>query len=40
VHTSNSREMKLKLTDCPAPVNVSRDKIPQIKQLLMKRQEL
>jgi len=40
VHTSNSREMKLKLTDCPAPVNVSRDKIPQIKQLLLERKEL
>jgi len=40
VHTSNSREMKLKLTDCPVPVNVSRDKIPHIKQLLLERQEL
>lgn len=36
-YTGNSREMKLNLMDCPLPVNVSRDYIPQIKRLLMER---
>jgi hypothetical protein len=35
--TSNSRKMKLNLMDCPLPVKVSRDKIPQIKRLLMEQ---
>lgn len=37
VHRSNSREMKLSFTDCTAQVNVARDKIPHIKQLLKEK---